>query len=99
MSPPLLAYRLYPDGREVLVRGLRFHAFSSRLLRDITAASDDAYVLNFVNNGLPFALIGAGGYVAPSTVVAPAVLFDEIELERPQEERSKPPLVPAPPIE
>jgi hypothetical protein len=98
MSPPLLAYRLYPDGREVLVRGLRFHAFSSRLLRDITAASDDAYVLNFVNNGLPFALIGAGGYVAPSTVVAPAVLFDEIELERPQEERSKPPLVPAPSI-
>jgi len=99
ISPPLLAYRVYPDGREQLIRGLRFRGFSSRLLRDIIGASDNDYVLNFVNNGLPFALIGAGGYVAPSTVVAPGVLFDELEFERPQEERSKPPLVPAPPIE
>ncbi len=98
VSPPLLAYRVYPDGREQLIRGLRFHGFNSRMLRDITAASDDEYVLNFVNNGYPFALIGAGGYVAPSTVVAPGVLFDEIEFERPQEERSKPPLVPPPPM-
>jgi hypothetical protein len=98
VSPPLLAYRVYPDGREQLIRGLRFRGFSSRLLRDIIAASDDEYVLNFVNNGLPFALIGAGGYVAPSTVVAPGVLFDELEFEHPQEERSKPPLVAAPPI-
>ena len=99
MSPPVLAYRVYADGHEELVRGLRFRGFSSRLLRDITAASDDSYVFNFVNNGLPFALLGAGGYVAPSTVVAPAVLFDEIELERPQEERSKPPVVPSPSID
>jgi TldD protein len=99
LSPPVLAYRVYPDGHEELVRGLRFRGFSSRLLRDITAASDDAYVFNFVNNGLPFALIGAGGYVAPSTIVSPAVLFDEIELERPQEERSKPPVVPSPSID
>jgi hypothetical protein len=99
ISPPLLAYRVYPDGREQLIRGLRFRGFSSRMLRDISAASDEDYVLNFVNNGLPFALIGAGGYVAPSTVIAPGVLFDELEFERPQEERSKPPLVPAPPIE
>jgi hypothetical protein len=99
VSPPLLAYRVYPDGREQLIRGMRFRGFSSRLLRDIIAASDDDDVLNFVNNGLPFALIGAGGYVAPSTVIAPGVLFDELEFERPQEEHSKPPLVPAPPIQ
>jgi TldD protein len=99
LSPPVLAYRVYPDGHEELIRGLRFRGFSSRLLRDITAASDDSYVFNFVNNGLPFALLGAGGYVAPTTVVAPAVLFDEIELERPQEERAKPPVVPSPSID
>ncbi len=99
LSPPVLAYRVYPDGHEELVRGLRFRGFSSRLLRDIAAASDDAYVFNYVNNGAPFALIGAGGYVAPSTVVAPAVLFDELELERPADELSKPPVVPPPPIE
>jgi hypothetical protein len=45
-----------------------------------------------------FAVVGAGSYVAASTVVAPAVLFDELELQRPQEERQKPPVVPPPPL-
>ena len=99
VSPPLLVYRVYPDGREELVRGLRFRGLSARTLRDIIAAGDDDFVFDFINNGAPFALLGAGGYVAPTTVVAPSLLFEEVELERPQEDRSKPPLVPAPPID
>ncbi len=63
------------------------------------AASDENYVFDFVNNGAPFALIGAGSYIAPSTVVAPAILFDELEFERAREDSSKPPVVPPPPIE
>jgi hypothetical protein len=95
----VLAYKVYADGHEELVRGLRFRGFSTRLLRDIVAASDEPVAFDFVNNGLPFAIHGAGGYVAPTTVVAPAVLFEEVELERIQDERSKPPIVPPPPIE
>ncbi len=30
---PLLVYRLYPDGREELVRGLQFHGVSTRSLQ------------------------------------------------------------------
>jgi len=41
VSPPLLAYRVYPDGHEELVRGLRFHGLSTRTLRDIMAASSE----------------------------------------------------------
>ncbi len=99
ISPPVLAYKVYADGHEELVRGLRFRGFSTRLLRDIVAASDEPVVFDFVNNGLPFAIHGAGGYVAPTSVIAPAVLFEEVELERIQDERSKPPIVPPPPIE
>ena len=40
--------------------------------------------------------MGAGGYIAPTSVVAPGLLFDEIEFEHPQEQLPKPPLVPAP---
>ena len=39
VSPPVLIYRVYPDGREELVRGLRFRGVSSRSLRDILAAN------------------------------------------------------------
>jgi TldD protein len=99
VSPPILVYRVYPDGREELVRGLRFRGLNVRSLRDIVAASDENFVFDFVNNGAPFALIGMDGFVAPTSVVAPSLLFEEVELEKPQDDLSLPPIVPPPPIE
>ncbi|MEO7144940.1 MAG: metallopeptidase TldD-related protein [Bryobacteraceae bacterium] len=99
VSPPALVYRVYPDGREELVRGLRFRGITVRVLKDILAASETSTAFDYMDNGAPFALMGAGGYVAGCTVVAPAVLFDELELDKPQEEQSKPPIVPPPALE
>lgn len=98
ISPPLLAYRVYPDGREELIRGLRFRGLDSRSLRDIIAASDDACVFDYLENGIPLAMPGAGGYVANTTVVAPAILFDDMELARVDADWQRPPLAPAPPL-
>jgi TldD protein len=96
VSPPVLVYRVYPDGREELVRGLRFRGVSTRALRDILAASQESTLFEYVNNAAPLAMIGAGGYLAPTSVVAPGVLFDEIEFDVPQEQLPKPPAVPPP---
>lgn len=96
VSPPLLVYRVYPDGREELVRGLRFRGVTARSLRDILAASQETALFDFVNNSFPMAMNGAPGYLAPTAVIAPGVLFDEIEFERPQEQLPKTPLVPPP---
>ncbi|HUS06072.1 MAG TPA: metallopeptidase TldD-related protein [Bryobacteraceae bacterium] len=98
VSMPLLVYRVYPDGREELVRGLRFRGLSVRSLKDIIAASGESYAFHYMNNLAPFALIGAGGYVAPASVIAPSILFDDLELEKPQEDMPKLPLVPPPPL-
>lgn len=96
VSTPLLVYRVYPDGREELVRGLRFRGLNTRSLRDIAAASGDAYVFDYLENGMPLALPGGAGYVANAAVVAPALLFDDLELEKVEAEWPRPPLVPAP---
>jgi TldD protein len=96
VSPPLLVYRVYPDGREELVRGLRFRGVSTRTLRDILAGSSETGLFDFINNGAPLAIMGAGGYVAASSVVSPGLLFDEIEFELPQEQLPKSAVVPAP---
>jgi hypothetical protein len=98
VSIPILLYRVYPDGREELVRGLRFRGLSVRSLRDIVAASDESYHFDFVNNTAAFALIGGANYVVGSAVVAPSILFDDLDLEKPQEETPIPPVVPAPPL-
>ncbi len=81
LSPPVMIYRVYPDGREELVRGLRFRGVSSRALRDIMAASQETVLFDFINNAAPLALLpGQGGYVAATAVVSPGLLFEEMEL-------------------
>jgi TldD protein len=96
VSPPILIYQVYPDGREELVRGLRFRGVSSRSLRDILAASSETALFDYVNNGAPLARLGAGGFLAPAAVIAPGLLFEEMELERPQDQLQKPAIVPPP---
>jgi PmbA/TldA metallopeptidase C-terminal domain len=98
VSEPVLAYRVYPDGREELVRGLRFRTLNVRSLKDIVAAGDDSNVFDFLNNQAPFALIGGANYVAESSVIAPSVLIDDVEMHPTEEESPRPPLVPAPDI-
>ena len=98
ISLPLLVYRVYPDGREELVRGMRFRGLSTRSLKDIAAASDENFVFNFLDAPVTFALMGAGGFVTNASVIAPAVLFEELELEKTGEELLQLPVVPPPPL-
>jgi hypothetical protein len=97
VSPPLLVYRVYPDGREELVRGLRLRGTSTRSLRDVLAASRETGLFDYINNGAPLSMMTAGGYLAPASVISPGLLIDEIEFEIPQDQLSKTPIVPPPP--
>jgi hypothetical protein len=99
LSSPLEIFRIYPDGREEALRGVRFRGLNVRLLRDILAVGNDAEPVEYLMNGAPLALMGAGGYVVGTSVVCPSLLFDEVDIERPQEERPRPPVVAPPPLE
>jgi hypothetical protein len=79
------------------VRGLRFRNLSTRAFRDILAASRETAVYSYLDNGLPLALAGAGSYVAGCSVIAPGVLFEDLELEPASDDAPKLPIVPPPP--
>ena len=96
LNSPLLAYRVYLDGREELVRGLRFKDFSAKDLRDITLASDQPYVFNYVSNGSGFNHADGGASATTSTVIAPSLLMDGVDLAKAENEPGKPPIVAAP---
>jgi predicted Zn-dependent protease len=96
LTPPLLAFRVYPDGREELVRGVRFKEFSAKNLRDVVLASDRPYVLNYVNNGSQFDFVDVHGDETTSSVICPSLLVDDVEMDRAQSEATKPPIVPPP---
>jgi hypothetical protein len=96
VSAPVLVYKVYPDGHEEMARGLRFRGLNARSLKDIQAAGDDNNIFEFLNNQAPFALIGGASYVAESSVIAPSVLIDDLDLHPSDEELPKLPIVPAP---
>jgi predicted Zn-dependent protease len=98
VSLPLLTYRIYPGGREELVRGVRFRGLNVRSFKDILAAGNDENVFDFLENGAPFAMMGGGSYVAETSVIAPSVLIDDLELHPLEEELPKMPVVPPPEI-
>jgi predicted Zn-dependent protease len=96
VSLPILVYKLFADGHEELVRGMRFRGFNARSLKDILAAGDDSNMFEFMDNGAPFAIIGGGGFTTEVCVVAPSILIDDLELHPMEEELPKLPIVSAP---
>jgi hypothetical protein len=96
IAPPLLAYRVFADGREELVRGVRFRGMGLRSFRDLAAAGDTQHVHNYIDNGAPLSMVGAGSYVIGCSVAAPALLFEEAEFEVAADDLAKPPIVPPP---
>ena len=96
VSMPVLIYKVFVDGHEELVRGLRFRGLNVRSLKDILAAGDDTNVFDYLENGFPFALMGAGSEASEVSVIAPSILIDDLELLPLEDELPKLPIVPAP---
>ena len=86
-NSPRLLYRVYAkDGHEELVRGAVFSELDVRTLRsDLIAVGNDPLVSN-----------RAGG--APTTIISPSLLFDELEVKRADTSKDKLPEYPAPPL-
>jgi hypothetical protein len=102
---PLLLYRVYvADGREELVRGGTIEGLTLRSLRNILGIGNDATVYRYMQNaeaGFPGTALGAFGSAQggiPSTVVAPSLLLEEVEVRGFHGEPRRLPLVPAPPL-
>lgn len=90
--PPaaLLAYRVYPNGREELVRGVQLAEVPIRAWKDVLATSKERTVFNFLSaNEQALELIIRGtddGFVPTggieSSIITPDLLFKEIEVKQ-----------------
>jgi hypothetical protein len=96
VSMPLYVYKLYPDGHEEMIRGVKLRGVNARSLKDILAAGDDQNRLDYLENGATFAQVGGGGFTAEVTVLAPSILIDDLELTKMEDELPKLPIAPSP---
>lgn len=88
LSDPSLTYKVYvEDGREELIRGAGIGELTVKQLKaQIIAVGNDSYVLNRAGNAY-----GGGG--ASTSIVAPSVLLEELELKKPTGAQQKPMLL------
>ncbi|MGA2810097.1 MAG: metallopeptidase TldD-related protein [Candidatus Acidiferrum sp.] len=100
---PLVVYRLYPDdGREELVRGARIIGLNARALRNVSAVGNDSFVYNYMQTqvagfaGTAFGAFGSAQNGLPASVVAPSLLFEELEIRGARGEPQRLPLLAAP---
>ncbi|HVU05762.1 MAG TPA: metallopeptidase TldD-related protein [Polyangiaceae bacterium] len=86
---PVMVYRIYPDGREELVRGVDLEGTPLAALARIEAAGNDFEVFNGV--------CGAESGWVPVSASSPSILLGQIEVTRKEKSHDRPPLLPAPP--
>lgn len=99
----IVAYKVFPDGHEELLRNVAIEGINADTFKDIVAASASPIVYStpFISMGASVFSIFAGGAPAETqtplvSFVVPSILFDDVTLKRPVGGIPKPPISPRP---
>jgi hypothetical protein len=77
--------KVTPDGQESPVRGMRFGSVPPTAFRDLAEASNERVMYSY-----------RAGPTAAVSVIAPSLIFEELEVQRIRDILQKPPVVPSP---
>jgi predicted Zn-dependent protease len=81
LTDPVLAYKVYvKDGHEELVRGAIVGEINTKSLKQMIAIGNDNFVENLAT-------------ATPSSIIAPSVLLEELELKKPVGSKQKPRII------
>jgi predicted Zn-dependent protease len=102
---PLVVYRVYPESaREEIIRGARIIGVNTRALRNLAGIGSDNFVHNYMLSqvtgfvGTALGAFGSAQSGLPSSIVAPSLLFEELEVRGARGEAKRLPLMPPPPM-
>jgi predicted Zn-dependent protease len=85
---PIMVYRVYPDGKEELVRGVDLVGTPLTTFSKIVAADDEKSVFN--------GICGAESGGVPVSASGPAILISQIEVQKKAKAQERDPILPAP---
>ena len=99
-SAVVRAAKVYPDGRETIIRKAELSGFSSATFKEIIAVSETstAHTLRFPTSRTSIlwqasAVYGAPRYDAVGSIVLPDLLFEEVTLRKPIGNSPRPPVL------
>jgi len=85
---PIIVYRIYPDGKEELVRGVDLIGTPLTTFSKVVTGDDHVAVFN--------GLCGAESGMVPVSAASPALLVSQIEVQKKEKSQEKGPVLPAP---
>jgi TldD protein len=85
---PVMTYRIYPDGREELVRGVDLIGTPLTTFGKITAAANDPAVFN--------GICGATSGGVPVSAGGPSLLVSQVEIQKKPKSQERSPILPPP---
>jgi TldD protein len=85
---PVMVYRVYPDGREELVRGADLIGTPLTAFSKLLAADNDVAVFN--------GICGAESGSVPVAAASPDILISQIEVQKKEKSQTRLPILPAP---
>lgn len=87
-APPAVerAFLVSPQGKRTLVRGVNLSEMQVRDLKDVVSVGNEPVVYHVLQS--------AGGFSIPTSFVSPALLFEEIEVKKPNESLALPKFLP-----
>ena len=85
---PIMVYRVFPDGRQELVRGVDLIGTPLTTFSKIAAADDQIATFN--------GICGAESGAVPVSASSPALFISQIEVQKKSKSQERPPILPAP---
>lgn len=96
VMPVIEAYKVYPDGREELVRGTEINNLTPQSFKDIIFVGKDKNIVNFFAGASGGLLNYGGSQFQTASAIVPDLLFEDAELKLNEEDLPKLPLYASP---
>lgn len=92
-KPLIEVYKLYPNGKEELIRGVELKGLSVQSFKDILNVGKSEYVLNYLAPAISSPYMTGGSAYIGSTMIIPDLLFEDGEIKPLESDFPKPPII------
>ena len=92
----LEVYKVYPNGREELIRGCDVAGLTVQSFKEILAVGDRKTPYNCYALPVTASFFSGGSQFVPASALVPDLLFEDVEIRPLEEDFSKPPILPHP---
>jgi len=94
--PVLEAYKVYPNGKEELIRSVQINSLSPQSFKDIIYVGKENYVLNYLATSVVSSFMSGGDPYIGASIITPSIVFEDLEINPIDKDSPKPPYIPNP---